>query len=337
MTIRESALTILLLSGCLVVVGCSAQTNTRTPVVVVFETEGEHGAGTISAYSTASGSRCIVRQQGLFSTLLIGYDAASNTWLLDTSAWPDAALGCVGKLHDGKMSTLRLADFPQDAVVQDLARTGGLMLSSVQGGFLILSTYDLCGSLKSRRVLGMPHRTITDCIGQVSVTRAGVVAASLLMGDTKRSELCIFDAQGHLKERIGRGTDPLYAPDGRHLAYNDYTVNRTDSLGAQTVEGNEGTIIIYDSVTRARNEIAARTPPGKGWLGVLGGVVLDEYRWSPDGQRLVCSYVQGQYAEQSLYAVDVSGSAPKWEKLPVEVYAGRWTVMDKMPPAACKP
>jgi hypothetical protein len=333
---RHPAMAMLLLVAVFIALICLIW-GTRQPqssAVVAFQTDVGHSAGTISVYSQRSGTHCVARSRGLTNTCLVGYDAASATWVLDSE---DYALGRVGKLCKGKMSYIHLADFPVDGDSHILSLSeGALTVSTITDEGLMVYSYDLRGSLKSTRVLKVPRRVTEDRVGEVAVSSTGDVAACLVMRDTMRSELCIFDGSGRLKEKIGGGGDPEYSPDGLHLAYKDYVAKR-DQTGGQSVDGDEGTIVIYDLRTKARKKIAARTPPGIVRFITFGGIGLDEYYWSADGKSLICSYTQEFTPEHLLYSIDISSSRPKWHRLPFEVMAGSWTVLDKMPPAACKP
>lgn len=364
--------------------GCGRQeTRVKPPIVVAFDvdagTDPKTGdnQSTIDVYSQAAGRRCITSRK--LKASIVGYEAASDTWILQSNDSTYYFAGGLWKAHQGKVVPISIAPIevtvqvvydaasniytlkddpfttvefpnrpqkldrdstqhltsarmPADETVLDPQQTAGVLsLCFVSDGMLVVCGYNLNGTLRSKRCLKVPHRYILDCLDEVSTTRGGCVAASLVMRDTKRSELCIFDRHGRLTDDMTNGTDPIYSPDGRRLAYSDCRANWTKP-GEQTVDGDAGAIIIYDPATKARKTIRAETPPG--FAGLTS--TLSCYRWAPDGQRLVCAFTQGEFAEESLYVVDISAAKPKWEKLPVQVYGTAWTVLRTMPPSQPK-
>jgi len=368
----------------LAISGCGRSTvSAKPPIVVAFDvdagTDPKTGdnQSTIDVYSQAAGRRCITSRK--LKASIVGYEAASDTWILQSNDGIYYYPSGLWKLHRGKVEPISIApievtvqveydaasniytlkgdpfttvefpnrppkldrdstqhltsaQMPADETVLDPQQTAGVLsLCFVSDGMLVVCGYNLNGTVRSKRCLRVPHRYILDCLDKVSTTRGGCVAASLVMRNTKRSELCIFDRHGRLTDDMTNGTDPIYSPDGRRLAYTDCRVNRTKP-GEQTVDGDAGTIIIYDPATKARKTIRAGTPPGL--AGIFSG--LSCYRWAPDGQRLVCAFTQGEFAEESLYVVDISAAKPKWKKLPVQVYGTAWTVLRTMPPSQPK-
>lgn len=333
MTSRQVSLVMLLLAvGLTAQLSCPAQpVGRKSPVIIAFTTGGIHGSDMINVYSETSGLRCIVKSAGLFNTGLYGYDALSDTWVLGVPFDSNYGPGRLVTIHRGKRNIIRLPQFPEDDSTQETALTGGMITVAYLDDYrLVLNSYNLKGSLKTKRILRISNGTALEEVISVAVARNGLVAADLAARNVAGSGLYIFDKKGTLVERISTGGFPEFDAEGRRLAYQDYSVTCSAKTGKQgTSHEQMGNIIIYDLKTKTKRAIAVGSPPDAAQYTMTGGIAFHTFHWSTDGRCLVCSYTQGEFAEQLIYIIDITSEKPKWKKLPIEPIA--WTVVSKMP------
>jgi len=336
-----SVLLILVIHGCCAA-GSAAE---KRPVIVAFATEGIHGPDTISVYSGSAGLHKVIRATGIFNCVIHGYDVGSDTWLEATPDKRPYGPESLMRIRNGRKTAIRLAQFPQDGSIQELALTAGtLTVSSVENGRLVLRFYSLSGSLRSKRVVAVPGKMIVECLDPISVARNGLVAACLRMKGAARYDLYVFDAKGRVLERVGRGLGPEFDWEGRRLAYGDSFMAYDASTGfTSSSEDDLGNTIIYDLKTKLKRTLEVGSPPEAIRPNIPGLSKESPYYsmslcyWSPDGRQLVCSYSQGEFAEKLLYSIDITSAKLVWKKLPIEVYDGQWIVLEKMPKLHCKP
>lgn len=300
--------------------------------IVAFETDAAHNQRTICVYNQKTSARRAAISNMPTDTGIIGYDSQSDTWILDSG---NCTLGEVVESHQGKLSHVRLEDFPNDGDHFNLSLSNGiLIIPTIRSARLAVYGYDLNGTLKWTRILKVPKHAIEGYDGKIALTRDGSIAVCLVMKDTLRSELCIFNSAGKLVRAFSSGTNPAYSPDGRYLIFIDCRLKR-DRLGGQTVESNTGAIFIYDTKAKTKRKIAASTPPGISRVLAIFGSMPDDYQWSGDGKHLICAYPTwlGESPFCTLYSIKVTSSVPRWKKLHLVVYRG-WISLDKAPPAS---
>jgi hypothetical protein len=150
----------------------------------------------------------------------------------------------------------------------------------------------------------------------IDVAPNGSIAAGLVKrGASEEPHIYLFGSDGKLKARVASGGNPRFGGDGRYLAYR-----------------HNGHITILDLKTKRERSIC-NAKPGCSCNRDHESFDMREYQLSPDGQALICSYVQGwpvRTAAQSVYVVDLSDDTPQWHKLPIQVLHG-WVVLDRVP------
>ncbi len=189
-------------------------------------------------------------------------------------------------------------------------------------GRLLLKCYTLDGKSIGRIRLGIDNIAARFTI---AIAPSGLISVSLVRrGASEGSYIYLFGNDGKLRGRLASGDNPRFSGNGRYLAYEEVT-------GDHSVR-HTGRIIILDLKTKRERRVCTAKPECSCRKGHASSDMRG-YQLSPDGQALICSYVQGwpvRTATQSIYVVDLSDDTPQWHKLPIQVLPG-WVVLDRVP------
>jgi hypothetical protein len=261
----------------------------------------------------------------LAGSRLMGYDKERGAWILLERSFTANTYDVARLTTDEKTTLLSLgySEHTKDAVLLK----DRVFVPVLTGGKLTLFIRSLNDKISQQVTLGVSNVALEDYPSlPIAVAPNGhIVAALKKRGHSDGSRIYLFKSNGRLIKCLGPGASPRYNSNGQVLAY-----RKLSSKGSNVFD--TGRIVVHNLKMKTIKDVCiAKT--GCSCNRNHASSDMREYQLSPDGQALICSYVQGwpvRTASQSIYLVDLSNDTPQWHKLPIQVLPG-WVVLDRVP------
>lgn len=295
--------------------------STRTCPAIVAYTAENGGRYGLNIYSEGVSAMPFLPLSKVDRPVLLGYAGDSSTWVFcDESFTMPASL----VLYNGKrMSRVALQSFPMSAAgYLTISAVCGenVVIPAVESGQLVIYGYSLSGKGLYRRVLRVPHSQFEYVVADhIAVAADGSVAASLIVAGTFHSpvpdsRLYVFDPRGKVLFAAKDGGRATISHDGKRVAY----------------QPTPDTIAIADIKTHKRQAVSVWPQRSAKASERLGRFVA--FRWDSRHDWLLCAYdhvIDTTYLP--VFAVDLKSRGKQWKRLPIDVDAWRWVLLDEMP------